>query len=137
MKTIAYLILITGVSLLLGCGSSHRLESQLLRPGGVLRVGIRSDTEGEISATVGTRPRVTALIGKKHEVTVGQVGNETLLRIRGNLWSRIPQESKILEVRFQHQDFFVEVDGVALPKSQEADPIGAANGSQPVPPQVL
>jgi hypothetical protein len=75
------------------------------------------------------------LLGKKDELAVEQVGNETLLRIRGSLWSRIPQESKRLEVRFKHQDFLVEVDGVALPKSQEAEPIGAANGSQPIRPE--
>jgi hypothetical protein len=68
----------------------------------------------------------------KDELAVEQVGNETLLRIRGSLWSRIPQESKRLEVRFKHQDFLVQVDGVALPKSQEAEPIGAANRSQPI-----
>src|SRR5215467_11231514 len=104
MKTIPNIILLMGVSLLLGCGPSHRLESQLLRPTGVLSVGVRSDTEGEISTTAGTSPRVTVVLGRKDEITVEQAGNETLLRIRGNLWSRIPQESKRLEVRFQHQD---------------------------------
>jgi hypothetical protein len=118
MRTVANGILLLGVSFLLGCGSSHRLESQLLRPTGVLSVGVRSDTEGEISTAAGTRPRVTVLLGKKDVITVEQAGNETLLRIGGKLWNRIPQESKRVEVRFKHQDFFVEVDGVALPKSQ-------------------
>ena len=134
MKTIPNVILLIAISLLLGCSPSHRLESQLLRPTGVLSVGVRSDTAGEISTTAGAIPRVTVLLGKKDELAVEQVGNETLLRIRGSLWGRIPQESKRLEVRFKHQDFLVEVDGVALPKSQEAEPIGAANGSQPIRP---
>lgn len=135
MKTIANVILLIAISLLSGCRPSHRLESQLLRPTGALSVGVQSDTEGEISTTAGANPRVTVLLGKKDEFTVDQVGNETLLRIRGSVWSRIPQESKRLEVRFEHQDFLVEVDGVALPKSQEAEPVGAANGSQQIRPE--
>jgi hypothetical protein len=135
MKTIPNVILLMGVSLLLGCGSSHRLESQLLRPSGVLSVGVRSDTEGEISATAGTTPRVTVLLGKKDEIIVEQAGNETLLRIRGNVWSRIPPESKRLEVRFKDQEFLVELDGVALPKGQDAERVGPANGSQPIRPE--
>ena len=135
MKTIPNAILLIAISLLPGCSPSHRLESQLLRPTGVLSVGVRSDIAGEIFTTAGAIPRVTVLLGKKDELAVEQVGNETLLRIRGSLWSRIPQESKRLEVRFKHQDFLVEVDGVALPKSQEAEPIGAANGSQPIRPE--
>jgi hypothetical protein len=135
MKTIPNVILLIPISLLLGCTPSHRLESQLLRPTGVLTVGVWSDTAGEISTTAGGIPRVTVLLGKKDELAVEQVGNETLLRIRGSLWSRIPQESKRLQVRFIRHDFLVEVDGVALPKSQEAEPIGPANGSQPIRPE--
>jgi hypothetical protein len=135
MRTIPNVILLTAISLLLGCSGSHRLESQLLRPSGVLCVGVRSDTEGEISTTAGATPRVTVLLGKKDEITVEQAGSETLLRIRGNVWSRIPQESKRLEVRFKDQDFLVELDGVALPKGQEAERIGPASGSQPIRPE--
>ena len=131
MKTIPNAILLIAISLLLGCSPSHRLESQLLRPTGVLSVGVRSDTAGEISTTAGASPRVTVLLGKKDELAVEQVGNETLLRIRGSLWSRIPQESKRLEVRFKHQDFLVEVDGVALPKSQEAEQGASPNAASP------
>jgi len=133
MKTIANVILLMGVSLLFGCGPSHRLESQLLRPTGVLSVGVQSDAEGEIFTTAGTSPRVTVLLGKKDEITVEQAGSETLLRIRGKLWNRIPQESKRLELRFKHQDFSVQVDGAALPQSQEAEPIGPS--SQPIRPE--
>jgi hypothetical protein len=135
MRTLPNIILLTGIGLLFGCSGSHRLESQLLRPSGVLSVGVRSDIQGEISTTAGPTPRVTVLLGKKDEITVEQAGNETLLRIRGSLWSRIPQESKRLHVRFKDQNFLVELDGVALPKGQEAERIGPANGSQPIRPE--
>jgi hypothetical protein len=135
MKTIPNLILVIVISLWPGCSPSHRFESQLLRPTGPLSVVVRSDTAGEISTTAEVIPRVTVILGKKDELTLEQVGKETFLRIRGSLWSRISQESKRLDVRFKHQEFYVEVDGVALPKSQEPEPIGGTNGSPPIRPE--
>jgi hypothetical protein len=135
MKATCTVIILTGITLLFGCSNSHRLETQLLRPNGVLSVMVWSDIKGEISTSAGTTPRVTVLLGIKEEVSVEQLGNQTILYVRGRLWNHVPQEGKKLEIRFKHDVVIVQMDGVALRDNRDAEPDGAANPGQPVRPE--
>jgi hypothetical protein len=135
MKATGRVIILTGMTLLFGCSDSHRLASQLLRPNGVLSVDVSSDTQGEISTTAGTTPRVTVVFGTNEAALLEQTGNQTMLYIRGRPWNRVAQESKKLEIRFAHDLVEVQVDGIALRENQDAEPDGAANRSQPIGPE--
>jgi hypothetical protein len=136
MEAACKVLILTGITLLFGCSNSHHLESQLLRPNGVLSVGIWSDIKGEIFTTAGATPRVTVRLGTKEEVAVEQVGNQTILYIRGRPWNRVPQESKRLDIRFEHDVVVVQTDGVILKGNRSAEPDGPADGSQPVRPEM-
>jgi hypothetical protein len=132
MKATCSVIVLTGLTLLFGCSNSHRLASQLLRPNGVLSVEVSSDTQGEISTTAGTTPRVTVVFGTNQAALLEQTGNQTMLYIRGKPWNRVPQESAKLEIRFAHDVVEVLVDGIALRENRDAESDGAAHRSQPV-----
>jgi len=62
-----------------GCGKKHRMESQLMRPQGILRVVVRSDVQGGITLRSGTptTPRVTISFREQDGIVVEQQDKKT------------------------------------------------------------
>ena len=121
MTVIRNLMLLCLCILLVGCPGSntHYLTTQLLRPGGPLKVVAESDTRGVLKSVAGTNPHVLISFAEEDTVIIEQ----SRILVRGKAWGSIPENAAEVQVLFTNKEFTILIDGEGLTGTENVEQI--------------